>query len=262
MKSWEATLGMQETEALLSLAEGHAGKPVFEKSGVFRPAITQQQITDFAKREEEGIAIWKEDAEFGKGLWIPDGITVYSRLYLSGLWSACKAAGVEWVGSAVESLEELASFDRIVITAGFETVRFEGCKELPLEATKGQTLICRWPERLPFPLVSHGHITPTEDPALCQVGSTYERGYLNLEPDPTIALGLLQQIAPFYPYIKDLIVVDIRAGARISRPRAYRPLIEQIGQKTWVFTALGSRGLHYHAWLGKQVAQAVVTSTL
>ena len=79
--------------------------------------------------------------------------------------------------------------DQIVLAAGFETTRFPGCEKLPLKATIGQSLVCRCQDPLPFSLVSQGHITPTEDPALCQVGSTYEH---TDEADPKKALELLE----------------------------------------------------------------------
>jgi len=253
-RSWRALDGMRETEHLIGIAEQAAGRPVAEKTGIFRPAITEQQKRDFPKCDAEFI----HHPRFGSGLWIPYGITLYSRLYLQGLWKACAASGAEWVGEAVGSLDALGSFDRIILTAGFETLQFDACKELPLKTTKGQTLICRWPERLPFSLASQGHITPTEDPALCQIGSTYEEHYETLEPDPSVALALKEKAAQFYPPARDFEVVEIRSGVRIARPKGYRPIAARIDSKTWVFTGLGSRGMLYHAWLGKALAEAVV----
>ncbi len=254
VRSWRAAEGMEETESLISISERAMQRPVAEKTGIFRPAITEQQTKDFRKSEAD----WIEHPRFGPGLWIANGITLYSRLYLRGLWKACTASGVQWAQEKITSLDILDSFDRVVLTTGFETMDFDLCKELPLEATKGQTLICRWPERLPFSLVSQGHITPTENPDLCQIGSTYERAYTNLEPDLSIASRLKEQAAQFYPPARDFEIVEIRAGVRISRPKGYRPIAKKMNEKTWIFTGLGSRGMLYHGLIGKALAQAIV----
>ncbi len=256
LRSWGADQGMEATSALVAVSEKALGRPVAEATGIFRPAITPQQREDFSKRaSEDSDAIWQEHPQFGPGLWIPSGMTVYSRLYLAGLWKACQALGVAFLQEAVSSLDDLGAFDAILLTAGFETLAF--APHLPLQVTKGQTLLCRWPERLPFSLVSQGHITPTDDPSLCQIGSTYEHGFSSLAPDSSVIPELLGKAAKFYPPSKDFEVVEVRAGARISRPKGYRPIVEKLNAKTWVFTGLGSRGMLYHASFGKELAAEV-----
>lgn len=242
LRSWRSEEGMKASLALLDVAEKALGRPVAERTGIFRPAVTEQQKQDFQLQEG-----WKDG-----GLWIPEGTAVYSRLYLEGLWKACSQAKLE--KTPVESLQQLSSFDAIVLTTGAETLNF--FPDLPLKATKGQSLLCRWPEKLPFSLVSDGHITPTEDPTLCQIGSTYERHFTSLEPDSK-ALQLLEKAAKFHPPARHFEVVEIRAGVRIARPQGYLPLCAKIAPKAWVFTGLGSRGLLYHAWIGKALAEAV-----
>ena len=48
-----------------------------------------------------------------------------------------------------------------------------------------------------------------------------------------------------------------RAGIRVTNPAHYFPILEQIDPKTWVVTALGSRGLLYHAYLGKKLSLSI-----
>ena len=100
-------------------------------------------------------------------------------------------------------------------------------------------------------LLSNAHITPTEDPELCLIGSTYEH---TEKPDPKKALELLQKAALFYPPAKDFKIVEIRSGVRLSPRVGYKPIVEKINPKTWVFTGLGSRGLIYHALFAKMIA--------
>ena len=157
-------------------------------------------------------------------------------------------------------LDELCEYDAIVLAAGFESLRF--APHLPLQVTKGQTLLCRWPHRLPFSVVSQGHITPTEDPSICQIGSTYEHNFTSLDPDKSAALELIAKAAVFYPLARDFEVLEIRAGARISLPKGYRPIAEKLNPKTWVFTGLGSRGMLYHAYIGQQIAKEICAMLL
>jgi len=268
LRSWQSDEGMKATLQLIQASEKALGNPVSEQSGILRIALSDQQKRDFQKlAEKDPETIWKNHAnEILEGaprvpaLWIPQGTTVYSRLYLNGLWKACEKLGAKLELQAVRSLKELESFDAIVITAGFESIQFEECRHLPLKCTKGQTLICRWPNRLPFSLLSQGHITPTSDPSLCQVGSTYEREYSSQEPEPEKAMELFKKTALFYPPAKDFEVLEIRAGVRITRKEGYRPIAAKIAPKAWIFTGLGSRGLLYHAYIGKALAEAILSN--
>jgi glycine/D-amino acid oxidase-like deaminating enzyme len=129
--------------------------------------------------------------------------------------------------------------------------------DLPLKTTIGQSLLCKWPNKLPYSLLGEGHITPTEDPHFCQVGSTYEH---TSQPTPQKALDLLKKVALFYPPAIDFEIVEVRAGVRIAPKVGYLPLIQKISAKTWVFTGLGSRGLLYHALLAKDLVDQISSS--
>lgn len=221
---WRAEEGMQAALELLEVAGD-----VFERNGILRIAASEEQRILFG----------------GESLWMPEGITVYSRLYLQGLKKACKKA--QFIDRWVADLQELSDFDAIILAAGAETLQFV---DLPLKRTLGQSLICRWKKRLQVSLLSHGHITPTEDPELCYVGSTYEH---TEKPDPKKALALIDQAAQFYPPAKEFEVVEVRSGVRISPKMGTQPLIARVAPKTWVFTGLGSRGLLYHALFAKSL---------
>lgn len=226
--TWRAEEGMKATMELLQIAS--QDRAVFEKNGILRIAATEEQRREFG----------------GETLWIPEGITVYSRLYLAGLKKACSQA--KFIEEWIHNLKELDDFDAIVITAGAETLQLV---DLPLQKTIGQCLICRWKEPLAMSLLSYGHITPTEDPEFCLVGSTYEH---TEKPDPKKAVELLEKAAIFYPPAKDFQIEEIRCGVRIAPKGTYKPIVTKIDPKTWVFTGLGSRGLIYHALFAKMIA--------
>lgn len=251
--SHRAEEGMAATTQLLDIAEKTLQLPVAERTGIFRPAVHEHQKSDF-KLPRVG-ATYCEKPPFGEGLWIPGGITVFTDRFLQGLWKACEAKGAELHRAGVESFEQLASFDRIFLAAGADTLRFPQCCDLPLSITYGQTLLCRWKEPLPFPLASLGHIAPTPDPTLCQVGSTYE----HTAPDPANALALLEQVALFYPPARTFEVVAIKSAARIARLGSYLPLVQQIAPNICVFTGLGSRGLLYGPLIAKEIVDTMTS---
>ncbi len=267
LRSWRATEGMQATRALLQVAENALGRPVAEHTGVLRLALSDAQRADFQLRaSEDPEAIWCESSDVlarvplavkAGGLWIPSGIAVYSRSYLDGLWRACSAAGATLERRSIHALHELDAFDHIVLATGSQTLQFAECGALPLERVKGQTLLCRWPSKLPCSLIGSGHLTPTEDSALCQIGSTYEHRFRDEAPDLAARTYLREKAAAFYPPVKDFEVIEQRAAVRMAfQDRgAYRPLVAQVAPRAWVFTALGSRGLLYHALLGEHLAR-------
>jgi len=223
--SWRAEEGMAASEELLRVAEEALGRAVCARTGILRA---------------------------DKGLWIPEGKTVFSALYLEGLWRACEKRGGKLVREKVGALEELKEYDGVVVATGFETLRFPECAHLPLKKTPGQVLTCLWKEPLAYSIVADGHIALTEERELCRVGSTYEHGEAlstNVEQE------LKQKIAKFYPPVLDFEVVDVRSGVRISPKLGYKPIVESVAKNIWVFTGLGSRGMLYHALLGKEVAE-------
>lgn len=214
LPTWRAQEGMESAIELLEIA----GEDTFVRNGILR-----------------------------ENRMIPEGITVFSKRYLAKLKKACakqffKAAFIDhWVNS----LEELNSYDQIILTTGSETLSWAN---LALKKTIGQCLVCRCSEPLSASLLGQGHITPTEEPGICLVGSTYEH---TEKPDPKKALALLDQVAHFYPKALEFKVLDILCGTRISPKVGYKPILQKINPKTWVLAGFGSRGLIYHALFAK-----------
>lgn len=255
-RSWRADEGMEETKKLLLTAEKALGKLAADRSGIFRPAITVEQKIDFQNNKDEA-AKWTQislpDCPEMEGLWIASGITVFSRLYLKGLWLACEQRG------AVLRKENFTSpdaFDKVVWAVGADIIHLEEGKKLSLRTAIGQSLLCRWKKPLLFSLASQGYITLTEDPTLCQVGSTYEH---TRERDPQKAIELLEKVSKFYPPAKDFEIVEVRHGTRVAPKEGHQPILQKINEKTWIFTGLGSRGMLYHALMAKELVLSIQT---
>jgi glycine/D-amino acid oxidase-like deaminating enzyme len=233
--SWQAEEGMSATKELLEVA----GKDTFVENGLVRFAVTEEQQRTYGPSPVPKVV--------GKAKEFPEGITVFSRRYLANLRKACSKA--DFIDAHVEP-DALHEYDAIIVAGGAKTLQWPGCGDLELKCNIGQMLICRWKEKLPMSLLGHGHITPTEDPELCQVGSTYEHGK---HPEREKALALIEKVAQFYPPAREFAIVDVRSGVRIAPKMGYRPIVQKVGKKTWVCTGFGSRGLLYHALMAKSL---------
>lgn len=265
-RSWRAEEGMRAAMELIEVAETALKAPVAERTGLLRLALSDTQKRDLkARAQVDSEAVWIEEgpsivpgaAPFA-GIWVAKGVTVYSQLYLQGLWQAAKEKGATKETREIRSLQDLDGFDAVVLAVGAATFRFPECRHLLLKTTKGQKLLCRWSKRLPCSLLAQGHLTPTPDPSVCQIGATYERQFSSFDPEPEKAMELLEKVALFYPPARDFEVLGVQAGVRISPVTGYRPIVEKIAPKAWVFTGLGSRGLLYHALLGKELAREIM----
>lgn len=252
--SLRAEEGMRATKELLKISQFLLGKPVASYTGIFRPAVTEQQKIDFQKQQHPD-AEWTQVSCPGllarEGLWIAGGVTVFPHLYMQGLWKGCEEMGATLIR---EPFVENSYFDKVILAAGSEILQFPECKNLSLRTALGQTLLCKSERPLPFSLASHGYIALTEDPHICQIGSTYEH---TKDPNPTKVAELVDKVSLFYPEAKNLEVLKVRSGVRIAPREGHLPVLEQVSKNTWVFTGLGSRGLLYHALFGQELVRAL-----
>lgn len=236
-KSWHAEEAMQESLSLLWVAEKELEKKVASYNGILREGPCLNPGTD--------VDI------LGENLYlIRSGVTVFVPLYLEGLWKACEKKEVRLYLKKIEALEELAGFDCVVLAAGFGIKEFIEPKELGINFVKGQALICQNREGLEKS-VSRKHYTAiTEEREIVHVGATYEREEINEIPCVEKAIQLLS------PSQK---VLGVKAGVRVTNRAHYFPLLHKLDKKTWVFTALGSRGLLYHAYMAKKLKNEIMT---
>ncbi len=241
-KSWKADEGLAATLELIAVAEAELGRPVADRSGVVRIGKVEQLFDDIIP-QDDGTYL------------ITSGLTVYPHLYLQGLWQAAAKRGAALHPAKITSLEELAAYDRIVLTVGAGIFAFEEARRLKLHRTKGQALVCALPagaDPLERSIVGKGYLAKGESPRTFYVGSTYEKGDVTAVPCLEAALFELQpKIAGLDPRLANLEVLECRAGIRVGRSGHYIPLLEQLSDKCYAITAMGSRGLLYHAYFAK-----------
>jgi glycine/D-amino acid oxidase-like deaminating enzyme len=244
--------------------------------GILRPALTDEQIADFqlCAHENSDTEWWSKAAcekkvqglrlpSQGGGLYIKEGLTLDVNTYLQGLWKACASHGTQHHQQAMMTPGDVALYDRILIAMGHLSKNFPPLKDLPIAAVKGQNIELKWPTHvhpLPFSLNSQKYVVMRPDNTSCLVGSTYEHQFATPKAEREIALKeIMPNILDFFPSLKDAEVLSVRAAFRASSPN-HLPLVGKISDKFYFFTGLGSKGLLYHAWVGKHVARALITT--
>ncbi|MCH9628043.1 MAG: tRNA 5-methylaminomethyl-2-thiouridine biosynthesis bifunctional protein MnmC [Chlamydiales bacterium] len=273
--SWRAQYCMKETHRLLTEASGGIGQSVILSKGILRPAISEQQNVAFKKCGEshDDTEWWDFERcmhevpglqipDSNGGLYIRDGLTVDVQAYLQGLWQTLARFGVQYHQSAMVHQSDLDKYDRILIAIGPQCKSIPALQSLPLNPVKGQILDLEWPKgAMPprFSLNSHKYLVMSKDLKTCTVGATFEREFATQRADQELAAGaLLPNITSFFPALEKAKIIRCRAGFRACTPN-HLPIVGQIDPKTYFFTGLGSKGLLYHAWVGKRVARAILT---
>lgn len=273
--NWRGKEGFQATKELLNAAAENLRRPVTSQDeGILRHALNEEQLLDFqlcAQKYPEDTQ-WIDVDQCQRlapgtppvpGLWIKGGLTIYSALYLQGLWNACAQKGVVFTQRAIHSLDEVKGFDYVIVTTGAETIRLPECASLPLNLVKGQVLEYSWPRNHPplqCALNSHIYLLMNESRTSCLVGATYEKGYETALIDLEAAKKeLLPKAIELFPPLKDATFINCYTGMRAVTPR-YQPLMQQLSSSQWVLTGMGSKGLLYHALFAKELVDKMFST--
>ncbi|HEV3269048.1 MAG TPA: FAD-dependent oxidoreductase [Candidatus Rhabdochlamydia sp.] len=258
-RSLFATEAMQKTEDLLHVAKAALREEVF-KEGIVRVAQNEKQ----RKAYKNHCVIFKDVMDLGQDRFlIKSGKTVFCKRYLQGMRLAIAERGGQFIAEKITELEQLNAFDQIVVAAGASIRYFSEFEQLKLRFIKGQVLTCEIPSHLQIEsLVGKGYIATSHQAGICHVGATYERQDLTETVDILNTQNLLfTKASSFYPDIWQLKPIDCSSAIRVMRQGHYLPIIAKISSRVWVITAMGSRGLLYHAYFGEKLAQAIEGAT-
>lgn len=270
--NWRGLEGFQATRELLEVASLALGHSVTAKDqGILRLALNEVQQSNFQQTSErypketqwldvQACQALAPGCTLAPGLWIKEGLTIYSSLYLQGLWQACVQKGAQFERRSIDSLQNMHDFDITIATTGAETLQLPELSSLPLKLVKGQVLELAWPQGLPpltCALNSHIYVLMTERHNSCLVGATYEKGF----HEATINLDIAQkEILPkafeLFPPLKQAPILNCYTGMRAVTPQ-HHPLIQRISSSRWVLTGMGSKGLLYHALFAKELIENI-----
>ncbi len=254
-RSWKADEAMESTKALLNLAQNFSVQQVADFSGILRKVNPKQRET-FIKH----AALYK-DVEILDEEWvlIRSGIAVHSSTYLAGLYQACAQKGLVFFQQRIDSSDQLSGYDACVFALGDGIFSFPERDKGALSQVKGQTFLCKWTlPPLQYPLLGKGHVVPLPGKKLVHMGATYERAAEDKGPCEKTAMSLLKpQMEKLVPAWKEISPIECRAGVRVVRPGHAVPWMYPIGDKKWVITAMGSRGLLYHSYFAKALIENI-----
>lgn len=267
-KNWHGDAAFDEAVNLLQTSSTALNQKTFQHSGMLRLAMSPQQEEDFhfcASSYED--VHWMDADKCTKsypylpekpGIFIKTALTVYPQLHLEGMKRYCERLGACFLFDKVQTLEQLSSYDKIIICSGANA---KDLVPIKTRSIKGQILQLSWPKEippLPFPVNSRVYIAMATDNTSCFVGATFERTFIHEETDLEAAKEeLLPMAFEILPFLKDSKILGCKAGIRCSTPD-HKPIIEQVDSRTWVYTGLGSKGLLYHAYFANQLASRLV----
>lgn len=248
-RSLFATEGLAATEELIKAV----GSDVVIQRGIIRFIQESAQAEMFTSHAQVYGDVKPHSAS---SYFVESGLTMDCSSYLQKIWEEIVRHGGQFFQ---RELKEWIGYDQIILSTGAAVKEF--LPSLPISVIKGQVLKCRMPAGVSLPtnsLIGKGYLALSKDPQICYVGSTYERGDQSDRVDPEKAKReLFPKIAQFFPDVECLEVIDCKAAFRVVRIGHYFPLVKKVEEKVWVITGLGSRGLLYHAYLGKLLAEAI-----
>jgi glycine/D-amino acid oxidase-like deaminating enzyme len=256
---YEAAL--REAFQLFDEVKGYSDRPFLNHHGVIKLALTDQHKEIFQRLVEthpeikKGVWAAPPLKKAFEGIHIPFGKTIFSAKYLDALENYLKALGGKLIQRQVEDLSELKKeYDVIIVAAGKNSpalLKLEG-----LKINKGQLLVGRFtqPVFISASLSAKGYISPTEHRDVYSIGSTYEHHFTT--PLPTQAgKEMILSDASNYLNTAAFSLEAIHVGFRLTKKINGVPLLKRIDDQVVALTAMGSRGLLYHALMAKYLEE-------
>ncbi|MDZ7773945.1 MAG: FAD-dependent oxidoreductase [Balneolaceae bacterium] len=285
---WRADRCLRAVRGNLEAASDHleAGDPPFWRpTGVLRPALTPKMARKMREQYEKtqwdpSMCRWLDRGAVHErhpgiscvdgGLWLPAGMSVDSGAYLEALARLLCAEGAEvhehvsyelrrengvWIAEGEDGVGQAIRWKarRAVFAAGRAMVEHPLWNFLNLHPVKGQLALLETDQPLGFAhsVSSLGYLSNAGDNRHCVTGSTYEHDYNHLKPDQEGENYLRRRLRRALPELEARARTKGRwSGVRVSSPDRKPVLGAHPREKDlYCFTALGSKGLLYSAYL-------------
>ncbi|XP_057459294.1 uncharacterized protein LOC130749954 isoform X2 [Actinidia eriantha] len=235
-------------------------------------------------------------APLNSAFYMPEAINIRPQRYLKALFLACENLAKDLSTSgfkgkelrlhkmSINNLRELeGKYSAVIVCLGARAVFLpELSGKLPLRTCRGVIAHLQLPDDISEVYPDHSPSILSDawlavrGPRNLHLGSTWEWNSRNYSPDvpPDEASKALEELLPkasaIYPAIENWVFTGASAGLRAMpplTPHGSLPLLGCLDDfvggshtcKYWLFGGLGSRGLLYHGWLGKLMAQAVLS---
>lgn len=274
---WRAFAALEALRETLA----EAGRPeLFADRGVLRCALNAAQASrfrDLASRMPDE-ATWLshgDTCERFPGVRAPQGALLVrrggfldARAYTASLLEAARKNGADLrLRTRAQSWGEeggdcfvATGIGRIraqivILAMGYGFRRFTELRRLNLQANKGQLVRSLRPSTLKteVPLTGSGYVVPAGPSVI--VGTTYERGFADLQPSASRSRAILNEASMMVPDLRDAPVLDQFAGARVTVAGTRLPMVGPVGdsKRIWVLTGMGSKGIMFSALIGREI---------
>ncbi|MDF2550633.1 MAG: hypothetical protein K0S07_1700 [Chlamydiales bacterium] len=272
--SWLGRESFAESKALIELSEEHSKEPVILSKGLLRLALSewqqkhfQQSAIDYPENrwlEIDAVQQLAPHSAFAPALHIPEALAIDCRSYLKSLQSLLEQKNVRFEKKRIEVEEALKDFDVVILATGAALGGEAAFQRLNVRQIKGQILLFD-SQKIGAPhclLSSEKYLAPHPSGKKLIGGASFERNFASAEADLAIAeQEILPRLKELYPPIAQAPIIDCQAALRAYRPNKL-PVVGRWQDRLYVFSGLGSKGLLYHALLGRQLAKAIVSNDL
>ncbi len=192
-----------------------------------------------------------------KGLKIDLAKTVFAEHYLKALEKFFLAIGGKIDSIQLDSLKEVSKeYDHIVVAAGKNSSQLLNGEYTKFH--KGQLLVGKFKNQvdLDLSITGKGYLALTETKGVFVLGSTYEH-YFKEESPTEIGKQLILKDAATYLQSEEFETIEIKSAFRTTKKINGIPLCLKLNDKLSTVTAMGSRGLLYHAFCAKVITEAI-----
>lgn len=240
-KSFRADEAFQASSSILQTLGGS----FYHKTPLIRQILSDEMGVHFKLYEPVDIEFIGQDR-----IVIKEGMAIDVPSYLKALRGYLEALGVRFYQQKIASLEELTSYDRVIVAAGY------GIKELAprlkMKYLKGQSLVFANQHRHTLPLIAQGYLVPLGEHVI--IGSSYQKVFSSPLPDEKeVYRYLADNLKTYFQPYDQLNFEKILSGVRVAHPNVNHPKLINLDERTLIVTGLGSRGLLYHALIGKLI---------
>ncbi|BBH08552.1 FAD-dependent oxidoreductase family protein [Prunus dulcis] len=272
--------------------------PIVRRRGILRPALSMKNLMMLKDNAQNCLAscrIETIDNDAAQNL-LPALFlacqNLVKELYSDGFGvkelhlhksSVHKLLDLEVISEKLSFHLMLGEYQAVIVCLGAKADLLpELCGRLPLRTCRGVVAHLQLPDHLgeEYPSLGPSILSDAwlavQGPRNLYMGSTWEWKSRNSSPnvcaaEATEALNeLLPKACAIFPALKDWSFAGARAGLRAMpplTPHGSLPLLgcvndivgENLTSNYWLFGGLGSRGLLYHGWLGKLMAEAVLS---
>lgn len=255
--NWMGKEALNAAVELLEEVQKSSTTTFYKKTKLLKLANDDSLIKPYKKSaEQDGVSFDANTLNNCPGLWIDEAYIVESKIYLEALHKLLLEKGLQYQNKLFNE-EDKADYDLIIYTTGACPVTFEKLKT-PAKLIKGQMIKIKKPNdwNVDHIVTAHKcHIMPSIDQKYLYIGNTFELHFDDGKPNiEVIEERLFPHIKKSLPNILTSDIIDIFSGVRLHA-HGYLPIIEKIDHKTWLYTAMGSKGLLYHAYFAKRLIE-------